>query len=182
MDYLLNILDSEPTFHKFVTDCQVAMLVNYLEVKPEAKERLKVVLERGQIVAGPYYVPPNEWLINGEGYIRNLRLPRRVLEDLGQPGPNCKAGYSPDSACSDFGHPAQVPQIWRLSGLPMFVGRLAARSSDFWWDAPDRSRIHVCKLVAGYSNAADLSENVDKGASALHWRSRPARCRSSRSR
>jgi hypothetical protein len=167
MDYLLDILDSEPSFRKFVTDCQVAMLADYLEAKPEAKERLSAALAAGQIVAGPYYVPPNEWLINGEGYIRNLRLARRVLQDLGMPEPNCKAGYSPDSACSDFGHPMQVPQIWALSGLTMFVGRLNARASDFWWEAPDGSRIHACKLVAGYSNAADLSENVDRGAQAL---------------
>ncbi len=167
MDYLLDILDSEPSFRKFVTDCQVAMLADYLEVKPEAKERLKSALAAGQIVAGPYYVPPNEWLINGEGYIRNLHLARRLLKDLGLPEPNCKAGYSPDSACSDFGHPMQVPQIWALSGLSLFVGRLAARSSDLFWESPDGSRIQACKLVAGYSNAADLSEDVDKGARAL---------------
>ncbi len=167
MDYLLDILDSEPSYRKFVTDCQVAMLADYLEVRPEAKERVRAALAAGQIVAGPYYVPPNEWLINGEGYIRNLHLARRVLKDLGMTGPNCKAGYSPDSACSDFGHPMQVPQIWKLSGLTSFVGRLSTRSSDFWWESMDGSRIHACKLVAGYSNAADLSENIDKGALAL---------------
>ncbi|MBN2149999.1 MAG: hypothetical protein JW839_01005, partial [Candidatus Lokiarchaeota archaeon] len=167
MDYLLDIIDTEPTFKKFVTDCQVAMLVDYLEVNPGARDRLRAALAAGQIVAGPYYVPPNEWLINGEGYVRNLQLARNVLEELGMPEPSCKAGYSPDSACSDFGHPLQVPQIWRLCGLTSFVGRLAARSSDFWWESPDGSRIHACKLVAGYSNAADLSEDMDKGARAL---------------
>ncbi|NMC08128.1 MAG: hypothetical protein GYA24_23180 [Candidatus Lokiarchaeota archaeon] len=167
MDYLLDIIDSEPGFRKFVTDCQVAMLADYLEIKPEARERLKAALAAGRIVAGPYYVPPNEWLINGEGYARNIQLARQFLKDLGMPGPGCKAGYSPDSACSDFGHPMQVPQIWKLAGLESFVGRLAARVSDFWWESLDGSRVHACKLVAGYSNAADLSENVDRGARSL---------------
>nr|MDO8110953.1 glycoside hydrolase family 38 C-terminal domain-containing protein [Candidatus Sigynarchaeota archaeon] len=167
MDYLLDILATEPTFHKFVTDCQVSMLDDYLAVKPGARDCVKAALSKGQILAGPYYVPPNEWLINGEAYIRNLLLARRVLRDLGLPAPSCKAGYSPDSACSDFGHPLQVPQIWALSGLPLFVGRFAARGSDFWWEAPDGSRVHVCKLMAGYSNAADLSEDIDKGSKAL---------------
>lgn len=168
MDYLLDIIATEPTYTKFTADCQVAMIADYLEVKPSAKAAISAALAAGQLLAGPYYVPPNEFLINGEGYVRNLLLARHVLQELGLPGPNCTAGYSPDSACSDFGHPAQVPQIWRLLGLPYFVAHgLGGRPSDFQWEAPDGSRLHMITLVSGYSSVADLSENIDKGAATL---------------
>ncbi len=174
MDYLLDIIENEPSYTTFVADCQVAMIDDYLAVKPSATGAIKAALAAGRILAGPYYVPPNEWLINGEAYVRNLVLARRVLNQLGLPAPNCTAGYSPDSACSDFGHPLQVPQIWRLFGLPFFVARgLGGKPggggfpSDFNWEAPDGSRVHLVSLVAGYSSVADLSEDVDRGVAAL---------------
>ncbi|MFX0100495.1 MAG: glycoside hydrolase family 38 C-terminal domain-containing protein [Candidatus Hodarchaeota archaeon] len=174
MDYLLDILETEPTFTKFVSDCQVAMVDDYLAAKPSATSSIKKALQSGKLLAGPYYVPPNEWLINGEGYVRNFLLARRILGELGLEEPNCTAGYSPDSACSGFGHPLQAPQIWRLFGLPLFVARgLGGQPggggfpSDFWWEAPDGSRLHVISLVAGYYSVADLSEDVEKGSGKL---------------
>ncbi len=174
MDYLADIFATEPTFSKFVTDCQVAMIDDYLEVKPRAAEWVKKALAAGQLLAGPYFVPPNEFLINGEGYMRNLLLARRILKKLGAQAPNCTAGYSPDSACSDFGHPVQVPQMWTLLGLRSFVARgLGTMSagkgfpSDFWWESADGSRVHVVSIVSGYSTIADLSENVEYGAKTL---------------
>ncbi len=174
MDYLADIFATEPTFSKFVADCQVAMIDDYLEVKPQAAEWVKKALVAGQLLAGPYFVPPNEYLINGEGYVRNILLARRILKKLGLKEPNCTAGYSPDSACSDFGHPIQVPQMWALLGLRSFVARglgpMAAGKgfpSDFWWESPDGSRVHVVSIVSGYSTVADLSENVENGAKTL---------------
>ncbi|MHA1700417.1 MAG: glycoside hydrolase family 38 C-terminal domain-containing protein [Promethearchaeota archaeon] len=174
MDYLLDILKNEPSFKKFVADCQVAMIDDYLAVKPAAADAVKDAIASGKLLVGPYYVPPNEWLINGEAYVRNLLYATRILNGLGLAGPNCTAGYSPDSACSAFGHPLQVPQMWRLFQLPLFVGRGLGPfpggggfPSDFWWQSPDGSKVHFISLVAGYSSIADLSEDIDKGVATV---------------
>ena len=123
IDRLLDILDADDTFTTFVLDGQTVMLEDYLELRPEQRERLVSRVREGRIHVGPWYVLADTLIPSGESAIRNLWLGRRVGESLGVP--LMQVGYLPDQ----FGHAAQIPQIlagfgihgavvWRGFGAP----------------------------------------------------------------
>ena len=60
----------------FTTDGQSILLGDYLEIRPHRREIVQKLLAEGKLVAGPWYVLPDEWLVSGEAMIRNLRLGR----------------------------------------------------------------------------------------------------------
>ncbi len=161
VDHLLAILDTDPTFVHFMLDGQMIVLTDYLEVRPENAERLQAYARTGRIQVGPWYVQPDEFLVSGEALIRNLLLGRRLAAPYGGA---LAVGYVPDT----FGHIAQLPQILRGFGIDNAVfwrgvGADVAQS-EFWWAAPDGSRVLVAYLCgdAGYSNARELPLGTDE--------------------
>jgi mannosylglycerate hydrolase len=79
-----------------------------------------------------------------------------------------KHGYIPDT----FGHIAQLPQILQGFGIPTFFfmrglgADLQDLRAEFWWQAPDGSRVLAHYLSESYSNAALL--HPDPNRMALH--------------
>ena len=51
-DRLLDILEKKPGY-RFVMDGQFMMLKDYLDVRPENRERVKLLMEKGQLKVGP---------------------------------------------------------------------------------------------------------------------------------
>lgn len=183
IDRLLDILDADDTFTTFVLDGQAVMLEDYLELRPEQRERLVARIREGRIHVGPWYVLADTLIPSGESAIRNLWLGRRVAEALDVP--LMQVGYLPDQ----FGHAAQIPQIlagfgiggavvWRGFGAPPpgqgtdpnavdllsppatdrpYYPRIHGRGrfpdemqSEFWWEAPDGSRVLAVYLAHEY--------------------------------
>ncbi len=108
LDRLLDLLEHDPAWHFFHTDGQVQMLLDYLEVRPEARDRIIRLNRAGKLGIGPFLVQPDEQMPHGEVVIRNLEF---GLADAAELGGAEKFGYLADN----FGHPGQFPQI--LSGF-----------------------------------------------------------------
>jgi alpha-mannosidase len=189
IDALLAQLERDPRLGTFVLDGQMIVLADYLELRPQQRERLVRLIRQGRLHVGPWYVLADEALPSGEACIRNLWLGERAARQLGVP--LMDVGYLPDQ----FGHTGQMPQIlrgfgvesavvWRgfnappkagANGVPAAVGGSATPAADagrdeavpvdagegrrvpagmqseFWWEAPDGSRVLGVYLPLEYS-------------------------------
>ena len=68
-------------------------------------------LQSGKLVAGPWYVMPDEFIVSGESLVRNLLMGRQYVRELG--GKPSDAGF----VCDIFGHNSQLPQIFAGFGM-----------------------------------------------------------------
>ncbi len=153
VDRLLDILEGDPAYRHFMLDGQAIVVEDYLEVRPQARERLEKLVRDGRLLVGPWFVLPDEWLVSGEALVRNLRLGLRKADAVGG---SMRLGYVPDQ----FGHVGQLPQIFAGFGFDAAVlwrGVGAdVETTPFHWEAPDGSRVLTAWLPHGYGNAAQL--------------------------
>src|SRR5580704_5907940 len=110
IDTLLPLLESDPSYEYFMLDGQMAVVDDYLEVRPEAEPRLRALAAAGRISMGPWYILMDEFLASGETIIRNLQM--GIVRGAAFGGA-MSVGYLPDT----FGHIAQMPQILRQAGF-----------------------------------------------------------------
>ncbi len=152
VDTLLDILDTEPSYKYFTLDGQTVVLEDYLEIRPENRERLAKHIRNGRILIGPWYVLPDEFLVSGESLVRNLLLGHLVAKEYGGVMP---VGYLPDT----FGHPSQIPQIFQGFGLDNAViyRGVETDSSEFLWESPDGTSVLAVFLPGGYCNAMSMT-------------------------
>ncbi|MEW9555210.1 glycoside hydrolase family 38 C-terminal domain-containing protein [Nonomuraea sp. NPDC050783] len=153
LDEVLDTMEREPAYH-FTLDGQLACVDDYLEVRPENRDRIAALVESGRLAIGPWQILLDEFLCSGENIVRNLELGMDRAEKLGGAMP---VGYLPDM----FGHTAQMPQILRKAGLLhacVYRGVPSAVTTDaFAWVAPDGTAIRTQYLPAGgYGNGAHL--------------------------
>jgi alpha-mannosidase len=152
VDAVLDIMERDPGYARFLLDGQTIILDDYLEVRPENGARLQRLAREGRILVGPWYIQPDEFLVSGESLIRNLLRGRRMARDYGGA---MNVGYVPDT----FGHIAQLPQILGGFGMEEAVfwrGVGPEMTGDFRWRAPDGEAVRVVWLRDGYGNAANL--------------------------
>jgi alpha-mannosidase len=166
VDNLLNIIDTNPNFTHFTFDGQTIVLEDYLEVKPENRDRLTKHIQDGRILIGPWYVLPDVYLVSGEALIRNLLLGKGVADDF---GPIMNVGYIPDP----FGHVSQIPQIlsqFRCDSVIFARGggdEIDELGSEFIWEGGGGSEVLAHWLPSSYGNAAKLPSDVDDAVSVL---------------
>ncbi len=157
LDALLSLLESDDSYPHFMLDGQMAVVDDYLEVRPEGEERLRALASAGRISMGPWYILMDEFLASGETIIRNLQLGLRRGAAFGG---TMDVGYLPDM----FGHIAQMPQILSEAGLADAVVWRGVPSaitrSGFWWEAPDGSTVRAEYLPDGYGNGATLPDDA----------------------
>ncbi|MDP1819736.1 MAG: glycoside hydrolase family 38 C-terminal domain-containing protein [Acidimicrobiales bacterium] len=157
LDGLLPQLEGDPSYAHFMLDGQMAVVDDYLAVRPEAEERLRTLAASGRVSLGPWYALPDEFLVSAETLVRNLQRGLRVAARFDGA---MEVGYLPDM----FGHVAQMPQIlrqlgfdhavvWR--GVPSVVDR-----SGFWWSSPDGSTVRAEYLPVGYGNGALVPDDA----------------------
>ena len=157
VDELLDLMERDTSYGHFLLDGQLAVIDDYLEIRPENEARVRALGAAGRITVGPWYILMDEFLVSGETIVRNLQ--KGILRGSAFGGV-MEVGYLPDM----FGHVAQMPQIldqaglgqavvWR--GVPSAVERTA-----FVWTAPDGSSVRAEYLVAGYGNGAALPEDA----------------------
>jgi hypothetical protein len=142
----------------FLLDGQIALVDDYLEVRPEAAPLVQKRIAEGLLSIGPWYVQPDEFQVSGETLVRNLELGLARATELGAP---MAVGYLPDS----FGHVAQMPQLLRGAGIGNAVVwrgvPAAVRRSAFAWEGPDGSVVRAEYLPVGYGNGAALPRDPD---------------------
>lgn len=158
MDRLLDLLETEPDY-RFTLDGQSAAIEDYLEIRPEERERVQAAVRRGQLALGPFQILLDEFACDGETIIRNLERGIRSARRLGG---EMRVGYLPDM----FGHAAQMPQILRGFGIVdavMWRGVPdAVRRHAFMWEAPNGDDVRAEYLWDGYGSALKLFEPVEK--------------------
>ena len=171
VDRILELLEADPRF-VFTLDGQLATIDDYLEVRPEAEERIRRFVEEGRLAVGPWQTLMDEFLVSGESIVRNLEQGLHRGDELGGA---MRIGYLPDM----FGHIAQMPQILRLAGIEQAVvwrGVPAAIDRHaFTWEGPDGSSVRAEYLPRGYGSGAELAApgRLAEQAEALHDAMRP---------
>jgi mannosylglycerate hydrolase len=156
MDELVDTLEAEPDLPVFLLDGQAVIVEDYLEVRRSQRDRVTALVRAGRLRPGPFYVQPDELHVSGESLVRNLLIGCQVSAELGRV---MREGYLPDT----FGHVHQLPQILRGFGITTFYAMrgfgqdIDETGSQFWWEAPDGSRVLVEWLSESYSNAAVLT-------------------------
>ena len=110
IDGLLDLMERDSSFTHFLLDGQLAVIDDYLEIRPENEARLRALAAAGRITVGPWYVLMDEFLVSGETIIRNLQA--GIVRGTAFGGV-MEVGYLPDM----FGHIAQMPQILSLAGI-----------------------------------------------------------------
>jgi mannosylglycerate hydrolase len=157
LDGLLPLLEGDPSYAKFLLDGQMAVVDDYLEVRPENEDRIRALAAAGRLSMGPWYILMDEFLVSGETIVRDLQS--GLLRGAAFGGA-MEVGYLPDM----FGHIAQMPQIlaqagfghavvWR--GVPSVIDR-----SGFVWEAPDGSSVRAEYLPTGYGNGASIPDDA----------------------
>ena len=153
LDGLLDRLDADPGYAHFMLDGQMAVVDDYLAIRPHEEERIRRLAGTGRLSLGPWYILMDEFLVSGETIVRDMEM---GLSRAARFGGAMALGYLPDM----FGHIAQMPQILAGFGLGEAVvwrGVPAAIDAPaFRWRAPDGSEVLAEYLVDGYSNGAVL--------------------------
>ncbi|MGP8058665.1 MAG: alpha-mannosidase [Acidimicrobiales bacterium] len=156
LDGLLDLMESDPSYARFLLDGQMAVVDDYLEVRPEAEGRIRDLAATGRLTMGPWYILMDEFLVSGETIVRNLQM---GIKRGAAFGGVMEVGYLPDM----FGHIAQMPQILAQAGLEHAVVWRGVPSSitktGFWWEAPDGSTVRAEYLPVGYSNGSVLPDD-----------------------
>ncbi|UOQ91895.1 alpha-mannosidase [Halobacillus shinanisalinarum] len=177
MDTLLKTLDKDSEYKSFHLDGQTIILEDYLQVRPEMKEKLEKYIREGRIHIGPWYILQDEFLTSSEANIRNLLIGRK---DASQYGEEAKVGYFPDS----FGNMGQAPQILKQAGIETAVfGRgvkptgfnntvaevenYESPYSEMIWKGPDESSVLGILFANWYSNGNEVP--VEKEEAAMYW-------------
>jgi hypothetical protein len=157
VDTLLPLLERDASYPYFMLDGQMAVVDDYLEVRPEAEERLRALAAAGRVSMGPWYILMDEFLASGETIVRNLQM---GLQRGAAFGGVMELGYLPDM----FGHIAQMPQILQLAGFhDAVVWRgvpSQVKKNAFEWVSPDGSSVRTEYLPVGYGNGAALPDDA----------------------
>ncbi len=177
IDNLLDLLDNNPEFKYYYLDGQTILIEDYIEIKPQNKEKLKKYIEEGRIKIGPWYVLQDEYLTSGESNIRSLMLGIITGEKYGGVA---KLGYFPDA----FGNISQAPQI--LNGFNIsnsvfgrginpvgFNNQIGDKDyneypSEIYWESPDGSRVLGIFMANWYNNANEIPENLEKAVNFIN--------------
>ncbi|MFF3354037.1 alpha-mannosidase [Streptomyces sp. NPDC002917] len=152
LDTVLETAEGDPDF-RFTVDGQMAAIEDYLEMRPENRDRVKALVADGRLAIGPWLILLDEFLCSGETIVRNLQMGWAAAAGLGGSMP---VGYLPDM----FGHVAQMPQILARAGIEhAALWRGVPGSVDghaFRWHAPDGSEVRTEFLFDGYDNGLDV--------------------------
>lgn len=139
MDSALEILENEPEFRAFHLDSQSIVVKDYLEIKPQNKERITRLAGEKRLLHGPWYILPEEYQVGGENLIRNLLIGHKVSNAHGGVS---KIGYSPFS----WGQISQLPQIYNDFdiNLIMFyrgINAIESPQAEFIWRGADNTEM-----------------------------------------
>ncbi|MCG7385335.1 alpha-mannosidase [Paenibacillus sp. ACRRY] len=181
VDSLLDELDEGADYKSFYLDGQTIIIDDYLQVRPEQKERLEKHIRNGRIVIGPWYILQDAFLTSGEANVRNMQVGHRDAKRYGTPS---KIGYFPDT----FGLVGQTPQLMLQSGIDnVFFGRgvkptgfnntvsdagYESSFSELMWEGPDGSKVLGVLFANWYSNGNEIP--VDEASARKFWKTKLA--------
>jgi mannosylglycerate hydrolase len=144
MDWLLEILENDPDYSGFLLDGQTVCIEDYLEIKPQNRDRIAAQVKAGKLAIGPWYTLPDLFPIAGECLVRNLNKGIRFAEELGTYNPIAYHTFG-------WGQTAQFPQMYQSLGIDYAVAakkvsKKRAPKSEFIWTSPDGSELLTSRL------------------------------------
>ena len=144
IDELLEILDTQPEYSCFLMDGQSVIIEDYLEFKPENREKVEGYIKAGKIDVGPWYTLPDLYPVCGESLVRNLLKGDRLSKKLGR-----RLNVAHESF--GWGQTAQFPQIYKGFGLDFVVvaknvSKDRYPNCEFLWEAPDGTKVFATRL------------------------------------
>ena len=158
LDTLIPLLERDATYPCFLLDGQMAVVDDYLEIRPENEERLRRPGRRRPGEDGAVVHPDG-------------RVPRLGRDDRARPADGDRAAARPSAApwtsatcptCS-----ATSPRCPRSSGWPGSPTPSSgaacprrSRKTGFCWEAPDGSTVRAEYLPVGYGNGAALPDDA----------------------
>ena len=131
----------------------VWMEEKYPAIFSEIEQRVK---EGRWEVVGGMWVEPDLNMPDGESLVRQILYGKRYFKQ--KFGVDVNIGWNPDS----FGYNAQLPQIYKRSGIDYFVTQKLLWASEFtkfpyrlfWWEALDGTRL-MTYFPSDYANAIE---------------------------
>ena len=155
LDELIEVLESGQ-YAGFLLDGQVIPVLDYLDTRPEMKERIIQLVQADKLQIGPWYTLPDQYPVDGEALVRNLLWGMRKADELGGA---FRVGYT----SFGWGQTAQLPQIYAGFGIDLaFVGKQVSKKraphSEFVWRSPDGSELLATRF--GSDGRANFYFNV----------------------
>ena len=74
LDDLLPRLEADPSYAHFLLDGQMAVVDDYLAIRPEAEATLRRLAGSGRLAMGPWYILMDEFLVSGEERNSSMRM------------------------------------------------------------------------------------------------------------
>lgn len=184
IDRSMDLFEKDASYKSFHLDGQTIVMDDYLEIKPQNRERLKKHVREGRFAAGPWYILQDEFLTSGEANVRNLMVGRKEALEYGG---YCPVGYFPDA----FGNAGQMPQLLKQAGMKAIVfgrgvrpvgfnnevqgGEYESTYSEMMWESPDGSALPGILFANWYSNGMEIP--VEEEAAKAYWEPRLAGAR-----
>jgi alpha-mannosidase len=186
IDTLLELFESDPGFRSFHLDGQTIVLDDYLQIRPERRERLVQLVQEDKLHVGPWYILQDEFLTSSEANVRNLLV---GLSEANKFGKVSRIGYFPDS----FGNIGQAPQLLRQAGMDCAIfgrgvkatgfnnsvdegsGDFESPYSEMHWESPDGSSVLGVLFANWYHNGMEIP--VDAQWARDYWTNRLAKAK-----
>ncbi len=160
MEEIMERLETDENYPFYILDGQTAVLEDYLDVKPEQRERVKKLVKQGKLIIGPWYTQTDEMVVGGESIVRNLLYGINDCKEFGEP---MMIGYLPDS----FGQSEKLPQIlngfditrsifWRGSSE-----RHGTNKHNFKWKSESEGEVTAHLMPLGYAIGKYLPADVE---------------------
>lgn len=159
MEEIIYMLENNENYPCFLLDGQTAILEDYLAFKPQNKERIKKLVQKGKLIIGPWYTQTDEMVVGGESIVRNLLYGFKDCKEFGEA---MKISYLPDS----FGQSARIPQILSGFGIKYSVfwrgvsERIGTDKTEFYWE-DENYKVLVQLLPLGYAIGKYLPTDKD---------------------
>lgn len=151
MDEVIDLMEHDSSFACFQTDGQSILLEDYLEIRSERLDAIRVLVREGRLRVGPWYTMPDENIPCAESLIRNLEEGIRVAKEFGNVE---RVGF----VCDIFGHVSQLPQIFQGFGINnAFVWRGTNEDTHggvFKWEGADGTEVMAFCFGPGHGYGA----------------------------
>lgn len=153
------LAQSDPSY-RFVID-QPIVGQAFEQLRPDLKTALQQLVDAGRVeFAGGFYVLSDLNLLSGESLARQIVYGQRYLESRW--GRRARIAWNLDQ----FGHPHQMPQLAAKGGMPYYaftrgipkLSSLGLPGSEFYWRAPDGSRVLANNVGNGYQLGRSLGD------------------------
>ncbi len=151
LDHVLEVLENDPKIKSYTLDGHTALVEDYLEIRPENKDKIIDYVKQKRLLIGPWFIETNQFLVSGESIIRNLILGNKISNKLGG---RMDVGYLPDAP----GHISQMPQILKGFGIDSAVvyrgmgcTKISELKTEYIWLSPDGTSVLLIYMPKGFN-------------------------------